>query len=315
MSPPRDSNLKPDYWGSMRKTRKKKCGFFSLSEEELEKKQEETRTQIILCKRMMKQHESEEQYLEAAKQKRRLQKLQHSLEQIVSAEIFIKQKSDSVKLEQIGAEEQSKFDQTWNDKTDIYIQKMKTSYETLHSRQQKELNDLREKLMKREAGKRSSSLVINLRIKQHKLAKSKRYVEAENIRRNADIIEQEERIQNLKQIQQSNQRMLDCLYEKHQTEIESLKQKFGSEKRKLEESRCQDHNKLCNRLRKKTLDIQKKHALEMAKTKRNMNKLTALNVKKIPKIGTIPLSARGPESLSRKKKQLPEIQTARKYEE
>merc|ERR1719499_1835546 len=113
----------------------------------------------------------------------------------------------------MASHEQKKFDKVWEEKIRGYTEKTKLHYEKLKERQSNELEKIRSKLEKKEFHPRNSSLLINMRLKQKKLAKSKRYVEAENIRRNAEIIEQEEREKfNIKN-QESNQRKLDKLFE------------------------------------------------------------------------------------------------------
>lgn len=267
-----------------RSKKKRKYDYHELTAEELSQKNKETKDEIKKCINQMKEFEDQEKYLDAAKQQRKINVLKTRIEEIADAEIVVKQKLDNEMLTKVGEKNEKQFKVEWDEKTEVYIEKMKKSFEKLQIRQEKELVDLRKKLENKDNHRHTSSLLLSLRTKQTKLAKAKRYIEAENIRRNADIIEQEEKIQYTKKAQKANQRQLDVLYEKHQMALNALKQKFDSEKRSLNEKRIQQHQKLCNKVRKMTLDLQKKHTIEMIKSRKENLSTHSKNIPKIPKI-------------------------------
>lgn len=294
-----------------RKRNKRSIDYTTWSSQKLEDKFISIKKRIGECKQAMKQYELDEEYLSAAKEKQKIQKINSILLDIHAAQLHAKQKSDNVLLKEMSAEEQQKFNHTWDDRTSIYIEKMKASYQKLKKRQDKELHDLRTELSKRENNTRTSSLLLNLRLKQHKLAKSKRYIEAENIRRNADIIEQEEKLQHCQRMKKANQKQLDSLYKKHQIELEALRQRFSTEKHKLTEARNQDYNKLKNRLRKFTLDIEKRRNQEIIEAKRNSKNISNLKLSNLSST-SIPLSARNVMGIKKKNVQR-SIQSARRH--
>jgi len=293
----------------LRKSRRSKQlkEFCSLSEHDLDAKYDETKLQISKAESFMMECEENEKYIEAAKQKQQIGRLKSMLELISIAQVNAQQRVTKIEIEEMGVREQEKFDELWEKKTQEYIQKTQLQYDKLKKRQDTELKAIRSKLEKKEFQSRNCSLLINLRLKQKKLAKSKRYVEAENIRRNAQIIEIEERKKFIIKNQEANQRKLDKLFDKHKIEVENLQSKFDTEKRKLTEARRVDHGRLRNRLRKMTFDIQKKSA--KAKRRGKEMKVPRLNMKRIEKV---PKSARG-----RRKEPLPDtrvVQSARRPE-
>ena len=79
----------------------------------------------------MKEFEEQEKYLDAAKQQRKINVLKTRIEEITDAEILVKQKLDHEMLTKVGEKNEKEFKEQWDDRTEVYVEKMKKSFEKL----------------------------------------------------------------------------------------------------------------------------------------------------------------------------------------
>jgi len=153
---------------------------------------------------------------------------------------------------------QQTFDHTWQQRTLEHKLRADDLIEALkwkHDQQQKELYEL---LRKKRMPKFSVEL-LNLRKKQVVLAKGKRYVQAEGVKRKADILEAIE-IESIRAAaKQENTIRFKTLLKRQEWDRQALASKLKLEKQALLEAKAQDFTRLKKRLKNAEAELKKAH--------------------------------------------------------
>lgn len=143
---------------------------------------------VVQVERMMREYEQNAQYVDAERARQHLENLRKRRNEFNRRELELVQQEDvRVFFEMVG-EHQEIFDRTWAKKTLEHKLRADDLIDALrwkHDEQQRELyNELRKKRIPK-----FSVELLNLRKRQVLLAKAKKYLQAEKIKRKADVLE------------------------------------------------------------------------------------------------------------------------------
>jgi hypothetical protein len=156
------------------------------------------------------------------------------------------------------AQHQENFDDMWKDKSADHKTRADELIEALKFKHENEQHELYEQLKKRRMPKFSVEL-LNLRKRQVTLARAKHYVDAEKLKRKADMLEAIELDRIRKQAKHENQTKFKALLKKQAWDRSALANKLRLEKKVLLEAKGQDLNRLKKRLRNAESELRKTH--------------------------------------------------------
>lgn len=213
---------------------------------------------IIHVERQMREFERNAQYLEAEQARLHLESLKKRQQNVQQREMETIQQNDVKVFLDMVQQHQENFDQTWNDK--IMEHKMRAddlidNLKWKHDEQQRELYEM---LRKKRMPKFSVEL-LNLRKKQVLLARNKKYVQAEKVKRKGDILEAFE-IDNIRRAaKEENQIRFKALLKRQHWDRQALADKLRIEKKQLLEAKAQDFEQLKKRLKNAEKELKKTH--------------------------------------------------------
>lgn len=213
---------------------------------------------IVHVERQMREYERNAQYLEAEKARQHLLSLKKKKQTSRQRDLEAVQQEDVRVFLDMVQQHQESFDRTWEKK--ILEHKMRAddlidALKWKHDDQQRELYEL---LRKKRMPKFSVEL-LNLRKKQVLLARNKKYIQAEKVKRKADILEAFE-IDNIRRAaKEENQLRFKALLKRQHWDRQALADKLGIEKKQLLEAKAQDFERLKKRLKNAEAELKKTH--------------------------------------------------------
>lgn len=213
---------------------------------------------IVHVERQMREFERNAQYLEAEKARQHLLGLKKKKQSNRQRDLEAVQQEDVRVFLDMVQQHQESFDRTWQKK--ILEHKMRAddlidALKWKHDDQQRELYEI---LRKKRMPKFSVEL-LNLRKKQVLLARNKKYIQAEKVKRKADILEAFE-IDNIRRAaKEENQLRFKALLKRQHWDRQALADKLGIEKKQLLEAKAQDFERLKKRLKNAEAELKKTH--------------------------------------------------------
>lgn len=213
---------------------------------------------IVHVERQMREFERNAQYLEAEKARLHLLNLKKKKQTSKQRDLEAVQQEDVRVFLDMVQQHQESFDRTWQKK--ILEHKMRAddlidALKWKHDDQQRELYEI---LRKKRMPKFSVEL-LNLRKKQVLLARNKKYIQAEKVKRKADILEAFE-IDNIRRAaKEENQLRFKALLKRQHWDRQALADKLGIEKKQLLEAKAQDFERLKKRLKNAEAELKKTH--------------------------------------------------------
>lgn len=231
----------------------------TLMEEEKEQEQSMSLDEMIVhVERQMREYERNAQYLEAEKARQHLNGLKKKKQTSRQRDLEAVQQEDVRVFLDMVQQHQESFDRTWQKK--ILEHKMRAddlidALKWKHDDQQRELYEI---LRKKRMPKFSVEL-LNLRKKQVLLARNKKYIQAEKVKRKADILEAFE-IDNIRRAaKEENQLRFKALLKRQHWDRQALADKLRIEKKQLLEAKAQDFERLKKRLKNAEAELKKTH--------------------------------------------------------
>lgn len=228
-----------------------------------------TRELIVLAEQKMREHERNAQYIEAEKCRLQLESLRKRQYTVKRGELESIQREDVKVFFSMVAQHQMDFDRTWQQKTLEHKLRADDLIEALKWKHDQQQKDLYEQLRKKRMPKFSVEL-LNLRKKQVTLARAKKYLDAERLKKKADVLEAIE-IDNIRRTaKQENQMRFKALIKKQQWDRQSLAEKLQVEKQCLLEAKAQDFTRLKKRLRNAEAELKKTHIRQSLAAQRKL---------------------------------------------
>lgn len=157
------------------------------------------------------------------------------------------------------------FTKTWDEYMREFDFAAQDSLNKLREKHEKELDDGRETLLKKDEKivYKQSSKLLELRNKEKNLVKQKRYKSAEKIKAAADDIEEYERGFRYQQLGDNVEKKLDALRLQHQRAVDALVKKIQKEKVQQTKNRQDDSQRLLVKTKSLRNELIKKHATEL----------------------------------------------------
>lgn len=119
----------------------------------------------------------------------------------------------------------------WSEKGETLRQREAQMLSSLYNRHQKAMNELTKSLKHKVKAPKWSPKLLGLRKKQYLLGKTKRYIEAEKLRREADWLEREEYKIFQEKLNQSSRLRVNALLERQEKELEQLKDQLEHDRK------------------------------------------------------------------------------------
>jgi hypothetical protein len=222
--------------------------FIPLSDEEL----------INQIEKQMLEYERTAQYVEAERARQHVAAVKQRQKDSKKQDLSRIQEEDIRMFFTMVGQHQENFDRIWSQKTLEHKLRADELIEQLKWKHDDQQRELYEQLRKKRMPKFSVEL-LNMRKKQVLLAKAKSYVEAEKMKRKADMLEaiEIERIRDA--AREENQLRFQSLLKKQEWDRKSLAQKLKIEKKCLLEAKAQDFLRLKKRLRNAEQELKKTH--------------------------------------------------------
>jgi hypothetical protein len=156
-------------------------------------------------------------------------------------------------------EHQDEFGRTWDAKIREQKQREDDMINALKWKHDQQQQELYEKLQRKLRVPKFSQELLNLRKRQVLMARTKRYVEAEKLRQNAEQLEKIE-IENIRrEAKRQNQIRFQTLLTRQHWERVALQEKLNVEKKCLMEAKAQDYLRLRKRFRNAEAELRKTH--------------------------------------------------------
>lgn len=229
---------------------------------------------IIQVERQMREYERNAQYLEAEKARQHWNDLRSRKTQNRQRELENVQQEDVRVFLDMVQQHQEGFDATWNSKIREHKLRADDLIEALkwkHDNQQRELYEI---LRKKRMPKFSVEL-LNLRKKQVLLARNKKYIQAEKVKRKGDILEAFE-IDNIRRAaKEENQIRFKALLKRQHWDRQGLADKLRIEKKQLLEAKAQDFERLKKRLKNAENELKKTHVRQALQSERKLAPLSS----------------------------------------
>jgi len=217
----------------------------------------------------MREYERNAQYLEAEKARQHWVNLKNRKSQNRQRELENVQQEDVRVFLDMVQQHQEGFDATWNQKIREHKMRADDLIEALkwkHDDQQRELYEI---LRKKRMPKFSVEL-LNLRKKQVLLARNKKYIQAEKVKRKGDILEAFE-IDNIRRAaKEENQIRFKALLKRQHWDRQGLADKLRTEKKQLLEAKAQDFERLKKRLKNAENELKKTHVRQALQADRKL---------------------------------------------
>lgn len=224
---------------------------------------------IIHVERQMTEYERNAQYLEAEKARQHWVNLRNRKSQNRQRDLESVQQEDVRVFLDMVQQHQEGFDATWNQKIREHKMRADDLIEALkwkHDDQQRELYEI---LRKKRMPKFSVEL-LNLRKKQVLLARNKKYIQAEKVKRKGDILEAFE-IDNIRRAaKEENQIRFKALLKRQHWDRQGLADKLRIEKKQLLEAKSQDFERLKKRLKNAENELKKTHVRQALQSDRKL---------------------------------------------
>lgn len=231
-------------------------------QEEFHAVQEEAQTveqQITETESKMKNFEANTQYLDAERQRKALEQLKARRKALAQRHVESYQKADSEQLQAFACAKQKEFDGRWEKAFEEYNQKTRQQYAVLKRKHEDNLTKLRGELEKKTHVPKFSTQLLTLRKKQLALARCQRYVEADGIRKIADVMEEKELEEHKRHCQQHNQMQVDMMLNQQHMDMTALRQKTKLDRKVMMEERNKDQQQLECRLRNSQVEMNRMH--------------------------------------------------------
>lgn len=216
--------------------------------------------QISETESRMKSFEANTQYLDAERERKALQQLKERRKALTQRHVETYQKVDSEQLQGFARSKQKAFDNRWEKAFEEHNQKTRKQYAVLKRKHEECLCKLRVELEKKTRVPKFSTQLLTLRKKQLALARCQRYVEADNIRKSGDTMEEKELEEHKRHCQQHNQMQVDMMLNQQHMDMSALRQKTKLDRKVMMEERNKDQQQLDCRIRNSQVEMDRMHA-------------------------------------------------------
>lgn len=224
---------------------------------------------IVHVERTMKDAERNAQYVDAEKARQHLEVLRKLRLDELRGELQGQHQEDIRIFFNMVTQHQANFERIWAQKTlehKVRADELIDSLKWKHEDQQRELY---EQLRRKRMPKFSVEL-LDLRKRQVLLAKNAKYVEAEKIKRKADLLEAIEIEKIRQQAKEENEMRFRALLKKQEWDRQALAGKLRNEKKSLLEAKAQDFVRLKKRLRNAESELRKTHVRQALEVERKL---------------------------------------------
>jgi hypothetical protein len=213
---------------------------------------------IIQVERLMREYEQNAQYADAERTRQHLENLRRRKHDFSRRELEVLQEADIRTFFHMVSEQQTRFDRAWASRLLEHKLRADDLIQALQRKQQQQQEDLYRQLQQKRVPRFSVEL-LNLRKRQVLLARGKKYIEAEELRRKADQLELVELDRIRRAARQDNQAQFEALLKRQQLDRHGLASRLKDERMHLLELKAQDFIRLRNRLKTAEVALKRTH--------------------------------------------------------
>jgi hypothetical protein len=213
---------------------------------------------MVQVEKMMREYEQNAQYVDAERARQHLESLKKRKNEFNRRELSMIQQEDVRVFFEMVAQHQENFDKTWAKRFLEHKLRADDMIDGLKKKHDEQQHQLYEELRKKRIPKFSVEL-LNLRKRQVLLAKAKKYLLAEKLKRKADVMESLEIDKIRRAAKQDNQLRFEALLKQQQWDRSMLAAKLRTERQHLLEAKAQDFQRLKNRLRNAEAELKRTH--------------------------------------------------------